>query len=219
MSKDNYDNPVANAFLVFILLGGLYQCAAETWVKVEPGVTGFFNGVGIVLGYYFIPFVGASLVVGFILAQLCRAPRHWGGSPIDFRFGALGISILGASILITFGIPKVEMTWMISMWAGLLFGGPLRFWFLAKRLLPIEERRLKALATKPLQEQLEELKTALTHEESRNYRLSSQLKDLQAEVEKLQRRDKFLSKKEKDDSGEKSTHILDSNDGFWRGTD
>ncbi len=219
MSKDNYDNPIANAVLVFVLLGGLYQCAAETWVKVEPGVTGFFNGVGIVLGYYFIPFVGASLVVGFILAQLCMAPRQWGGSPIDFRFAALGISLICSVVLISLGIPKVETTWMISMWAGLLFGGPLRFWCLAKRLLPIEERRLKALATKPLLEQLEELKTALTQEESRNYRLSSQLKDLQAEAEKLQKRDKFLSKKEKDESGEKTTHILDSNDGFWRGRD
>ena len=219
MSKDNYDSPFWNAVLAFVLLGGLYQCAAETWVKVEPQVTGFFNGVGIALGYYFIPFVGASFAVGFILAQLCMAPRHWGGSPIDFRFGALGISVIGAAVLITFGIPKAETTWMISMWAGILFGGPFRFWFLAKRLLPVEEERLQALATEPLQEQLEELKAALSQEESRNYQLSLKLEELGAEVEKLQKRDKFLSKKEKDESGEKSTHILDSNDDFWLGSD
>lgn len=219
MSKDNYDNGFVNFVLTLVILGGVYQCAKETWAKVEPQVTGFFNGVGIVLSSYLFPFVVASLTTGFILNQLCKLPREWGGSPIDFRFSATGISLIAAPILLYFGIPKAEATWMISMWAGILFGGPLHFWFLAKKAIPKEERRLKKAATEPLEEKLEALQGDLSCEENKNYGLSSQLRELQAEVEKLQRRDSFLSKKEKDDSGEKSSNILDSNDDFWQGSD
>lgn len=46
-----------------------------------------------------------------------------------------------------------------------------RIWFLAKKALPIEERRLQAIATEPLDEQIKALKGDLTHEEGRNYTL------------------------------------------------
>jgi predicted RNase H-like nuclease (RuvC/YqgF family) len=110
---------------------------------------------------------------------------------------------------------------MNAIWAGLLFGGPLWFWFISRKDIRAEENRIKEIAEIPLKKEIESIerehRREMFHKSERVSGLEKELRFAQAEIERLQKRDAFLSKKEKDVSGDSS--ILDTNDDFWRGAD
>jgi hypothetical protein len=104
MSKNNFDNPFFNGFLILLVGIVIYQCAKTSMQSVPPPAPE--GHISLLLRLQILPFLIAMSGVGVLLAELIRIPRLWSGRLFDFRFSAVGISLLSAGTALIYGVPK-----------------------------------------------------------------------------------------------------------------
>jgi hypothetical protein len=126
------------------------------------------------------------------------------------RYTRLAIVIISAIALFVMGVPSPYARWTYGVWAGIIFGGPLLYWFLAISYVEDEDKDFAERVRAPMREKIEDLKLSLSRSESHQNDLQYELENARSIIEQLKQNEK--AKEEKKLEAVKKKGILDSED-------
>lgn len=215
MSERN--NPLQDPSILIVVgivvLSAIGKCSKEipeTPPPFAPRIIPTWEAIGTALSTYVLPFLLVTIAVFAILWFVCRYAKMGDVHSHDFRQIALCISGLCAVAILYPGIPNMHDKWRYGVWAAILFGGPLSYWFLASTHTQVEDDNLARKVTRPLNETIEKLKRELSDSESEVSNLGYELRQARQEIDRFKTVEKERSDREREDQKRKG--ILDSDD-------
>lgn len=214
MSEKN--NPLQDPLVLIVVgvvfLGAIGKCSREASVAAPPMAPTLPTWQMIVTGLtqFVIPFIVVSFIVFIVTSLVCRYAKMGEIHSVDFRQVALCLSGLCAIAIIYPGIPNAYEKWRYGVWAALLFGGPLSFWFLASNHTQCEDEGFRKEIESPLTETIEKLREELSNAESKADSLAYGLTRAKEKITALESSAKAREDRVAEDRKRKG--ILDSDD-------
>lgn len=201
--------------VAIVILGALKKCSMNVPDALPPSPPPDFTAFqtfGRVIRYYLIPGVFSSALVFGIMTLICRygkAKERYVHS-MDYRHIGFAFSIICALSLILVGAPTLHVRWAYGIWAGVLFGGPLAFWYFAKTKVEEEDALLVRMAACQLETDIEKLRVSLVESKQKNENLSWQAQTAHEQITRLKEEQKAAAEKKIEETKKKG--ILDSED-------